>query len=380
MIKKPTIALVAITAHTINSFMLKNIEYLNKKYNLLIFCNDISLIEKKIPKNISLININFKRKFNLVSDIVSFFIILYNFLKLKPKLTISITPKAGFLTALASFIARISYRLHWFTGQTWVTKKGLVRFVYKISEKLIFNLSHHVLVDSHSQKNFLIANNIITKEKSTVLLCGSVGGVNIKKFKYKKKSKNILKKLKISKKNFIFLYLGRLNKDKGILDLIQAFNDIQKNYNTTLILVGPIEEINIVEIIKKCRNIIHIGQTLVPEKWFSIANILCLPSYREGFGSVIIEAGACSLPALGSNIYGIQDAIIKNKTGFFHKVGSVKDLKKKMIFAIKNKKLLKKYGKMAKKRVILKFEEKLIGKKLLEFVNSKLYFKTKLIN
>ena len=373
MKKKQTIALIAITASTINSFMLRHIEILSKDYNLLIFCNDTSLIRKKIPKNVLMININFKRQLNLIFDFVSFLSLLYFLVKYRPHLTISITPKAGLITAISSFIARVSYRIHYFTGQTWVTKKGFVRFIYKISDRIIFKLSHHVLMDSSSQKKFLISNNIISHDRSTVLLHGSVGGVNTKKFKYKKTTRDLLrKKLQISKNDFTFLYLGRMNRDKGIIDLIKAFQKIKNFHNIILVLVGPIEDEYIKNFIKKNKKVIYVGETLNPEKWFSMADILCLPSYREGFGSVVIEAGSCNLPTLGSNIYGITDAIVKNQTGFLHKVGSISDIKKKMLFVIKNRKLLKKYGQRARKRVKKKFEENLISEKFLEFIKSRI--------
>ena len=373
MKKKQTIALIAITASTINSFMLRHIEILSKDYNLLIFCNDTSLIRKKIPKNVLMININFKRQPNLIFDFVSFLSLLYFLVKYRPHLTISITPKAGLITVISSFIARISYRIHYFTGQTWVTKKGFVRFIYKISDRIIFKLSHHVLVDSSSQKKFLISNNIISHDRSTVLLHGSVGGVNTKKFKYKKTTRDLLrKKLQISKNDFTFLYLGRMNKDKGIIDLIKAFQKIKNFHNIILVLVGPIEDEYIKNFIKENKKVIYVGETLNPEKWFSMADILCLPSYREGFGSVVIEAGSCNLPTLGSNIYGITDAIVKDQTGFFHKVGSISDIKKKMLLVIKNRKLLKEYGKRARKRVEKKFEESLISEKFLELIKSRI--------
>jgi glycosyltransferase involved in cell wall biosynthesis len=373
MKKKQTIALIAITASTINSFMLRHIEVLSKDYNLLIFCNDTSLIRKKIPKNVLLTNINFKRQLNLIFDFVSFLSVFYFLVKYRPHLTISITPKAGLITAISSFIAGVSYRIHYFTGQTWVTKKGFVRFIYKVSDRIIFKLSHHVLMDSSSQKKFLISNNIISHDRSTVLLHGSVGGVNTKKFKYKKTTRNLLrKKLQISKNDFTFLYLGRMNRDKGIIDLIKAFQKIKNFYNIFLVLVGPIEDEYIKNFIKKNKKVIYVGETLNPEKWFSMADILCLPSYREGFGSVVIEAGSCNLPTLGSNIYGITDAIVKNQTGFLHKVGSISDIKKKMLLVIKNRKLLKKYGQRARKRVEKKFEENLISEKFLEFIKSRI--------
>ena len=97
---------------------------------------------------------------------------------------------------------------------------------------------------------------------------------------------------------------------------------------------------------------------------------MCLPSYREGFGTVVIEAAACGIPALCSNIYGLKDAIIKHKTGFFHEVGNINDIKKKMLYIINNKKLVNKYGNSAKKNVSKNFEQTLITKKLLKFINS----------
>ena len=373
MKKKYTIALISPSSSTIKSFMLGYIKKLSAYYNIVIYCKNALLLKKVIPKNVILININFKRKPDLVADLCTLCMLIFYLIKTKPNLTISITPKAGFITALSSFIARVSYRIHWFTGQPWVTKKGFFRFFYKSLDKLIFKLCHFVLVDSFSQKKFLISNNVISKNRSSVLCNGSVGGVNIKKFKFKKTIRNSLrKKLNISKNDFIFLYLGRINKEKGIIDLINAFKKIENKYDVALVLVGPIEDDYIKIFLKKNKKIIHIRETLAPEKWFSIADVLCLPSHREGFGKVVIEAASCNLPAIGSNIYGISDAIEKNKTGILHEVANISDIKNKLLFAIKNKKLLKKYGQRAKKRVIKKFDENLHNQKLLEFINSRI--------
>jgi glycosyltransferase involved in cell wall biosynthesis len=368
--QKPKILLVSTTASSINAFMLGHIKEISNHYNVLILCNDVELLQKKIPNNVLLNNLNFYRKPNFLIDLKIFFLLTYIIIKNKPFLTISITPKAGFLTAISSFIARVPCRIHWFTGQIWITKRGLVREFYKILDKIIFNLSLHVLVDSSSQRKFLISNNIISKDKSSVLLNGSVGGVNIKKFIFKNSTRILKrKKFKIAKNDFIFLYLGRINKDKGIIDLIEAFKKIQVPQKVFLFLVGPIEDKNIMHLIKDNKKIVYINKTFSPEKWYPIADIFCLPSYREGFGSTVIEAGSCNLPTLGSNIYGIKDAIIKNQTGFFHKPGSVSDIKKKMLFAIKNKKLLKIYGQKARRRVEINFDENLLTKKFLEFID-----------
>ena len=89
--------------------------------------------------------------------------------------------------AIASLISRTKISIHWFTGQIWVNKSGLAKIFYKLIDKLIFFISHMVLIDSHSQRNFLIKENVVTVNKSSVLHKGSVGGVDIEKFRFNKK-------------------------------------------------------------------------------------------------------------------------------------------------------------------------------------------------
>ena len=230
-----------------------------------------------------------------------------------------------------------------------------------------------MLIDSLSQKKFLIMEKIVSSNKSTVLHKGSVGGVDVIKFMFNKQKRiRLRKQYSISKNTFVFLYLGRINEDKGIAELIEAFQKIKKNLDILLIFVGTIEDAELTRLLKNKKKILYFNYTNKPEDWFSMADILCLPSYREGFGSVVIEAGSCNLPTLGSNIYGITDAIVKDQTGFFHKVGSISDIKKKMLLVIKNRKLLKEYGKKERKRVEKKFEESLISEKFLELIKSRI--------
>ena len=335
MNKRLKIFLISNTSNFFNVFMLNHIKQLSKKHDLFICCNDVEKLNSLIPANVSLININFKRGISLFNDIATFLFLLIFFIYKRPNLSISFTPKIGFMTALASFIIRTPNRIHWFTGQIWVKKKGLLRKFYKSLDKLIFFLSHKVLIDSHSQRNFLIKEKIISSEKSFVLHNGSVGGVDVKKFRIDKQKEVKLRKLySISKNTFVFLYLGRINKDKGIAELIKAFNKIKNNYDVQLIFVGTIEEKNFIHLFKNKKKILYFNYTTRPQDWFSLADILCLPSHREGFGTVVIEAASCGTPALCSNIYGLKDAIIENKTGFLHTVGSINNIKKKLLYII----------------------------------------------
>ena len=128
MNKRFKIVLFANTSNFFNVFMLNHIEQLSKKYDLFICCNDADKLKKKIPGNVSLININFKRSISLFHDIATFFITLFFFIKKRPNLSISFTPKIGLMVALASFVVRTPNRIHWFTGQIWAKKKVLVEY------------------------------------------------------------------------------------------------------------------------------------------------------------------------------------------------------------------------------------------------------------
>ena len=370
MKKKIKISIIANTSSFLRIYTLKHIELLSKNYEIFICCNNAQQLKSVVPNNVLLIDINFKRGISLFNDIYTFFVTLLFFLKKRPDFSLSFTPKIGFMVAVIGFIVRTPKRVHWFTGQIWVWKKGFKKIFYKILDKIIFSISHKVLIDSYPQRNFLIKEKVISADKSIVLHKGSVGGVNIKKFSFDKQKRIKLRnQFLISKNTFVFLYLGRINKDKGLIELIKAFKLIQKYSDVMLIFVGPVEDNDLIKLFKKNEKILYFNYTNKPENWFSLADTLCLPSYREGFGTVVIEAASCGIPALCSKIYGLSDSIIDHKTGFFHKVGSVNDIKKKMLFIIKNKNLVRKYGIYAKNRAIKDFEENHISQKLINFIN-----------
>ena len=188
--------------------------------------------------------------------------------------------------------------------------------------------------------------------------------------------KKFRKKLGINDGEFIFLFLGRINKEKGVTDLIDAFDSIKGKYiNAKILIVGDIED----KILKnkkynKDSQILYFGSTPNPEKFINIANVLCLPSYREGFGSVIIEAAANGVPSLGSNIYGIQDAIMNNVTGILHKVKSVNDIANKMSFLIENDKNTLEMGKQAYIRAYNDFDSINHSKMFSEFCEKYIFF------
>lgn len=316
-----------------------------------------------ISNKVNIIHLPIERDINLFADFKALILLIKIIYNKKFSLVHSVSPKAGLLTAIASWVNRTENRLHTFTGQVWVTQIGIKRWFLKILDKVIVLLNTNILIDSFSQQNFLINEKIVTKKSSIVLGKGSISGVDLNRFLPSKKyRRSIRKQLKINDKFLIFLFVGRIKKEKGIFELIRAFNDISKDHdNLALLIVGHDEENlkhELIEHSKFSNKIIKfIDFTKTPEQYMAASDVFILPSYREGFGSVVIEAAACGLPSIGSNIYGLSDAIEEDKSGFLVPARSYILLKKAMLKLINNNELRYEMGLNARKRAISKFSQ-----------------------
>ena len=167
----------------------------------------------------------------------------------------------------------------------------------------------------------------------------------------------------LKKDEIVILYVGRFVRDKGIIELVSNFKKIRTKYkNCFLILIGSDEE-SLLENLKKknfeFKNIITLEWKKDIEVWYSIADIYCLPSYREGLGLSVLEAASSSIPSICSNIYGLQDSIIENKTGLYFDINKKNDLQRKLIKLIKNKSIRHKFALNSRKYVLNNFKKNL---------------------
>ena len=360
------IAIVSSNFLSIKSFLSKSVEDLSKNNLIYIYTNAKEQENIFTNKNIKLINLPITRNVNLLNDLQCFIKLLFLIFKLKPDIIFTITPKGGLLGISTSFILNIRIRIHYYTGQVWVTREGIVKKLLKFVDKIIFKMSTDCLTDSNRRRDFL-----------KVLANGSICGVDTTRFFPNLYNRKIVREhLNISQDTILLLFLGRLNKDKGILDLADVVNDIieKDKKNISLLVVGPDEENIKFKIQKLCKNSIDkihfIEFTNEPEKYMSAADIFCLPSYREGFGMAALEAGACALPVITSRIYGLIDAVKEDYTGLFHEVRNKEQIKKCIIKLIDNKELREKLGKQGRQRVLNEFEQKYVTGEFVKYIQS----------
>jgi glycosyltransferase involved in cell wall biosynthesis len=308
---------------------------------------------RKIGVDVEVLNGRIERDISPVKDVQALFCLFTLFRKNRFDAIHSLAPKAGFLSMLAGMLAGIPVRIHIFTGQVWVTKTGFMRFFLKAMDTLTAFMATHNLVDSFSQRQFLLRNRVVYDSKSKVLAEGSVCGVDTSKFSPNPSERlKIRKGLNIPEKSLVYIFLGRLKKDKGVLDLAQAFIKLPLLQNPAhLLIVGSDEEGLEPKIRKTCtsyeKRLHFVSLTEFPEKYLAAADVLCLPSYREGFGNVIIEGASTGIPSIASRIYGVMDAIQENETGLLHEAGNSDELAAKMNMLLKDSELRKKMGENA---------------------------------
>lgn len=371
--KLKNIAFLATVPYAADFFLGPHILNLKSKYTIFLLTNlknnnDYLYFKKKYP-NINIINIPFKRKIHLFYDFISFIKLLLFFFNNKVDIVHSITPKAGLLSHFVSFINNVPIRIHTFTGQIWSRHNKIKKIFFIFIDNLIVLFSSNILVDGISQSKYLKKNSFFISKSISVINNGSICGVDTSRFFPDANVKFLFrKKYGIKKNDVVLLFLGRINKDKGVYDLVTAFNNcLLIKENIKLFLCGPIEDklfnnyINNLDLnIKK--SIFLLDFTNNPEHIFNASDIFCMPSYREGFGQAVIEASACCLPVIVSNIYGLADSFKKNKTGLVYEVGSIKCLEQKLLYLINNKSKRLSLGKQGRIFVQTKFEQKNIVK------------------
>lgn len=359
MRRRKNIAFAVTLPGAARAFLMGPIKALSENYDIQLlsnFTNDKAddLFAMVPHSRLRLIHIPFARKPSIWTDIRSWWTLFFYLRRIKPDMLHSLMPKTGLLAMTAGLIAGISVRAHMFTGQVWATRKGWQRAALKMFDRIIAMSATTLLADSPSQRDFLIKNRIAREIK--VLGQGSVSGVDIEKFrKDPAPSKAIRAQLGINDDQLIFGFLGRLNHDKGVMDLVAAFADARPAKDSVLLLVGP-DEAGITDEIRvrwpDLSERIHIpGATDRPEQWLASFDVCCLPSYREGFGTTIIEAAACGVPALASRIYGLVDAVDEGHTGLLHPPGDIQAITAAIESLAANDQLRAQLGTAARQRV-----------------------------
>ena len=304
-----------------------------------------------------------ERRMSPIKDLMSLWRLIRVFRREKPDMVHSMTPKAGLLCMIAAWICRVPVRVHTFTGLVFPTATGLTRKILMLTDRITCACATHVVPEGEGVKNDLL-NHHITRKPMRVLGHGNVRGIDIKRFD------PAFFPAKRPGHSFTFVFVGRLVKDKGINELVEAFKRIK---GARLVLVGsqepdldPLEPETINEITSNPA-IEAVGEQLDVRPWYARADAFVFPSYREGFPNVVIEAGAMGLPSIVTDINGSREIVIDGKNGVIIPPRSVGALCVAMQSFIDNPGKVRSMGAAARPMVISRYEQGYVRRCLLDF-------------
>ena len=353
---------------TVRAFLLDMLRALSLRYRVTLVVNTDApaVLEESLGGKVRVVPLRIERQPSPWRDLVTTYHLLMLFRRERFDLVHSISPKSGLLGMLAAWLARIPIRLHTFQGEVWFTRTGIWRFILKSMDRLVGWLITDATVVSHSERAFLIEQRILAREKSVVLANGSIAGVDLGRFRPNADIRASLRaQLGVAEDAVVFLYMGRLNRDKGITELAEAFALLAARDATVYLwLVGADEEAMLAavsETLAPCRDrVFSESHVDWPEQYMAAADVLVLPSHREGFGVVIIEAGACGIPAVASRVYGLTDAMQEGVTGLMHPVGNARALRDCMARLGEDAALRQRMGAAARARTEVDFSKQAV--------------------
>ena len=302
----------------------------NKGYNEYIVCSPSDEIEKYAHVQMfEYQEVPIDRKMSFIRDIKAIKAIR-NYININNiDVVTGHTPKGALLGMIAAWLERIPKRIYFRHGLVFETATGFKRSVLIMIDKFTAKLATEIINVSPSVAKRSIKEKLNPPYKQSTLSKGTCNGISMRKFNKDNLDINyinsIKRKLNIDSKSFIIGYTGRLVKDKGISELVQAFKRLERSFpHVKLLLVGMFEERDalpdeIIEFIKTDPNIIHVGYVNYNEieYYYSLMDIFVLLSYREGFPTSILEASAMGLPIITTRATGCIDSIIEGKTGLF---------------------------------------------------------------
>lgn len=323
---------------TIEAFFIPQLKYLaSNGFDVTVVCANSSVLQKELGETINFHPIGIPRGISVRGSIYALKMLRCFFEMEQFDLIQYSTPNATFYASIAAKKAGCKIRNYHLMGFRYLGASGIGRILLKFIEKVTCRNSTSIECVSKSNLELGIQENLFKRDKVTVIWNGSTGGVDLKRFDYQKRNiwrKDVRENLGFSDVDFIYGFVGRITRDKGINELLGAFLKLKND--SKLLLLGNFENVEtlnqkLLEEAKKNENIVFHDAVSDVERYYAAIDVLVLPSYREGFGNVVIEAGAVGTPAIISDISGLIDTIKKEETALVVQARNTAILEKQLI-------------------------------------------------
>lgn len=278
------------------------------------------------------------REISLISDVCCLIHFIWLFIKERPYIVHGNTPKASMLSMVAAWLTCRPVRIYMCHGLRYQTTTGNLRRILMFMEKLSCSCATQVICVSEGVRKQLVKDGLCKESKGKVVGYGTAGGIDVNFFSRNAISEALDKRVElgIPQEDFVFSFVGRIVKDKGINELVAAFDRLSQEYHVSLILVGPqerdLDPINMEteEVIRENSHIHAVGRQSDVRPYLAASDAFVLPSYREGVGMVLLEANAMGVPCIASDIIGCNDVVTVGVNGELVQPRNVESLYQKM--------------------------------------------------
>jgi glycosyltransferase involved in cell wall biosynthesis len=378
---QPKLLRITTIPASLNGLLKGQLKFLKQRFNVIGVASDgIEVKEIEDREGIEMRCVPMEREIALWKDLISLQALIKLFRKEKPEIVHANTPKASLLSMMAARLSGVPIRIYTVTGLRFEGfDPSLKKRVLIMMERITCSFATHVIPEGNGVKQTLIKNGI-TRKPLEVIANGNINGVDTKYYSrghFTSAALDTLRKeLGINSGDFVFCCAGRLVIDKGIIELITAFNKMVNEYpNAKLLLLGPFEEMGnalpaqIRATIDNDNHIIAPGFVKDIRPYFELSDIFVFPSYREGFPNVVLQAGALELPCIVTNINGSNEIIEEGKNGMIIPVKNADKLYDSMVSTINNPKLVQSMKDNCRNMIVDRFEQRFVWDALLKRYN-----------
>lgn len=370
---KKKISIIVTVPVSLETWFKGQPRYLSNFYDIELITSESQSVEQICTyENVSVTLVDFTRQINPIKDLKVLMTLWSHFRRTKPDMVYSITPKAGLLGMISAWLARVPVRLHLIVGLAYFGSVGKRRFLLKSIERITYFFSTNLYANSLNLPNIIAKE--LTSKKINVIGYGSVNGVDTEFFKDTMTSKEksaFRNRFSINDEDFLLLFTGRIVGDKGVNELVKAFDVLSKKHSRIhLLMVGDYEhhldpiKPETYDLIQNNSRIHTVSFQSDVRPYFCIADLLILPSYREGLPNVLIEGGSCGLPLIATDINGCNEVIIEGENGLLIPLKSANALENAIETVLTNAILYNKLKTNARTSIIRRYDQTLYWEKL----------------
>ena len=373
----PKLLRITTSDISLNSLIKGQLKYMSQYYEVVGVASDTGFLQQVGEREgVRTIDIPMHREISLAADVKSLFALIKLFRSERPDIVHTNTPKASLLGMVAAWLCRVPSRVYTVTGLRFETTGGVMRFILKTMERITCFCANKVIPEGDGVRDTLIRERI-TRKPLKKILNGNINGVDLEWYDHTDEVDKKAAELREKLNNFTFVFVGRIVRDKGVCELVDAFVRLSsKRKDVKLMLVGSFEEQldplphNTTDIINNNDNIEYVGYQSDIRPYLAASEVLVLPSYREGFPNVILQAGAMGLPVIVTDVNGSYEAIEHGVNGMIIPKYDTDSLYNAMSSVVADREKTQQMASVARRMVADRFDQNAVWEATLEMYKS----------